>query len=282
MKTTRTTFLMTALMASMLALSGCNKDNSVAKPAKSANNTNISEQSSEMDKISYILGHDAGKNLKEMDGDINPKIIVAAISEGFEGKESKFTDEQARAIFEEYQKRKETEATKELETKAATNKEAGAKFLAENKAKEGVKTTPSGLQYKVITQGTGTKPKPTDVVVAHYEGKTIDGKVFDSSYERGEPAQFDLAHMIPGFTEGVQLMPAGSKYEFYMPSELGYGETGAPPVIEPNSALIFTVELLDEANAKKAVADTHAATEAQMAEMMKQIETQTTQPATNQ
>lgn len=272
---------MTALMASMLALSGCNKDNSVAKPAKSAN-TNISEQSSEMDKISYILGHDAGKNLKEMDGDINPKIIAAAISEGFEGKESKFTDEQARAIFEEYQKRKETEATKELETKAATNKEAGAKFLAENKAKEGVKTTPSGLQYKVITQGTGTKPKPTDVVVAHYEGKTIDGKVFDSSYERGEPAQFDLAHMIPGFTEGVQLMPAGSKYEFYMPSELGYGETGAPPVIEPNSALIFTVELLDEADAKKAVADTHAATEAQMAEMMKQIETQTTQPATNQ
>ena len=267
MKTTRTTFLMTALMASMLALSGCNKDNSVAKPAKSANNTNISEQSSEMDKISYILGHDAGKNLKEMDGDINPKIIAAAISEGFEGKESK---------------RKETEATKELETKAATNKEAGAKFLAENKAKEGVKTTPSGLQYKVITQGTGTKPKPTDVVVAHYEGKTIDGKVFDSSYERGEPAQFDLAHMIPGFTEGVQLMPAGSKYEFYMPSELGYGETGAPPVIEPNSALIFTVELLDEADAKKAVADTHAATEAQMAEMMKQIETQTTQPATNQ
>ncbi|OBX48770.1 hypothetical protein A9Z60_04660 [Moraxella nonliquefaciens] len=273
---------MTALMASMLALSGCNKDNSVVKPAKSANNTNISEQSSEMDKISYILGHDAGKNLKEMDGDINPKIIAAAISEGFEGKESKFTDEQARAIFEEYQKRKETEATKELETKAATNKEAGAKFLAENKAKEDVKTTPSGLQYKVITQGTGTKPKPTDVVVAHYEGKTIDGKVFDSSYERGEPAQFDLAHMIPGFTEGVQLMPAGSKYEFYMPSELGYGETGAPPVIEPNSALIFTVELLDEADAKKAVADTHAATEAQMAEMMKQIETQTTQPATNQ
>lgn len=279
MKTTRTTFLMTALMASMLALSGCNKDNSVAKPA---NNINISEQSSEMDKISYILGHDAGKNLKEMDGDINPKIIAAAISEGFEGKESKFTDEQARAIFEEYQKRKETEATKELETKAATNKEAGAKFLAENKAKEDVKTTPSGLQYKVITQATGTKPKPTDVVVAHYEGKTIDGKVFDSSYERGEPAQFDLAHMIPGFTEGVQLMPAGSKYEFYMPSELGYGETGAPPVIEPNSALIFTVELLDEADAKKAVADTHAATEAQMAEMMKQIETQTTQPVTNQ
>ena len=280
MKTTRTTFLMTALMASMLALTGCNKESNTS--TKPASTVNISEQSPEMDKISYILGHDAGRNLKEMDGEINPKIIAAALSEGFEGKESKFTDEQARAIFEEYQKRKEADAVKELETKAATNKEAGAKFLEENKAKEGVKTTPSGLQYKVITEGTGAKPKATDVVVAHYEGKTIDGKVFDSSYERGEPAQFDLGHMIPGFTEGVQLMPAGSKYEFYLPSELGYGETGAPPVIEPNSTLIFTVELLDEASAKKAAADSQAAAEAQMAELMKQLETQATKPATNQ
>lgn len=280
MKTTRTTFLMTALMVSMLALTGCNKESNTS--TKPASTVNISEQSPEMDKISYILGHDAGRNLKEMDGEINPKIIATALSEGFEGKESKFTDEQARAIFEEYQKRKEADAVKELETKAATNKEAGAKFLEENKAKEGVKTTPSGLQYKVITEGTGAKPKATDVVVAHYEGKTIDGKVFDSSYERSEPAQFDLGHMIPGFTEGVQLMPAGSKYEFYLPSELGYGETGAPPVIEPNSTLIFTVELLDEASAKKAAADSQAAAEAQMAELMKQLETQATKPATNQ
>lgn len=274
MKTTRTTFLMTALMASMLALTGCNKDGDTAKPAST---TNISEQSPEMDKISYILGHDAGRNLKEMDGEINPKIIAAALSEGFEGKESKFTDEQARAIFEAYQKRKEADAVKELETKAKTNKEAGEKFLAENKTKEGVKTTSSGLQYKVITEGMGAKPKATDVVVTHYEGKTIDGKVFDSSYERGEPAQFDLGQMIPGFREGVQLMPAGSKYEFYMPSELGYGEAGSPPVIEPNSVLIFTVELLDEASAKKAAADAQAKAEEQMAEMMKQLEAQAAQ-----
>lgn len=279
MKITRNTFLMTALMTSILVLTGCNKEGDT----KTASTASINEQSPEMDKISYILGHDAGKNLKEMDGEINPKIIAAALAEGFEGKESKFTDEQARAIFEAYQKRKEADAVKEMETKAKTNKEAGAKFLDENGKKEGVKTTASGLQYKVITEGTGAKPKATDVVVAHYEGKTIDGKVFDSSYERKEPAQFDLQQMIPGFREGVQLMPAGSKYEFYMPSELGYGENGVA-TIEPNSVLIFTVELLDEAAAKKAAADAQAKAEAQMAEMIKQMEAQGVQgePATTE
>ncbi len=270
MKFTHTPFLMTALMASILALAGCNKDGETK--ASTASTSAISEQSSEMDKISYILGHDAGRNLKEMDAEINPKIIAAALAEGFEGKESKFTDEQARAIFEAYQTRKEADAAKEVQAKAATNKEAGAKFLAENAKKEGVKSTPSGLQYKVITEGTGAKPKATDVVVTHYEGKTIDGKVFDSSYERGEPAQFDLQNMIAGFREGVQLMPAGSKYEFYMPAELGYGEAGMA-TIEPNSVLIFTVELLDEAAAKKATADAKAKAE-QMAQMMKQMEAQ--------
>lgn len=270
MKNTRTTFLMTTLMAAILALTGCNKDGDTK--AATASTSAISEQSPEMDKISYILGHDAGRNLKEMDAEINPKIIAAALAEGFEGKESKFTDEQARAIFEAYQVRKEADATKAMETKAATNKEAGAKFLAENAKKEGVKSTPSGLQYKVITEGTGAKPKATDVVVVHYEGKTIDGKVFDSSYNSG-PAQFDLQEMIPGFREGVQLMPAGSKYELYVPSELGYGDKSVA-TIEPNSVLIFTVELLDEAAAKKAAAEAKAQAEAQMAEMMKQMEAQ--------
>lgn len=268
MKNNRTAFLMTALMVSILALTGCNNEGK--KPVASA--SSISEKSPEMDKISYILGHDAGRNLKEMDGEINPKIIAAALAEGFEGKESKFTDEQARAIFEEYQKRKETEAVKELETKAVKNKEAGEKFLAENAKKEGVKTTASGLQYKVITEGTGAKPKATDTVVVHYEGKTIDGKVFDSSYERKEPTSFDLSQMIKGFTEGLQLMPAGSKYELYMPASLAYGEAGAPPAIEPNSVLIFTIEHLDEASAKKAAAEAQAGADAQIAEMMKQIE----------
>ena len=267
MKHSRTTFLMTALMASILALTACNG----GEKTSSASTSSISDKSPEMDKISYILGHDAGRNLKEMDADINPKIIAAALAEGFEGKDSKFTDEQARAIFEEYQKRKDEEATKEAETKAQSNKEAGAKFLAENATKEGVKSTPSGLQYKVITEGTGAKPKATDVVVVNYEGKTIDGKVFDSSYERGEPAQFDLSQMIPGFTEGIQLMPAGSKYELYMPAELGYGEANIPE-IGPNSVLIFTVELLDEETAKKSIAEAQAKAEAQMAELMKQME----------
>lgn len=160
---------------------------------------------------------------------------------------------------------------KEIEQKAKTNKEAGEKWLAENKTKEGVQTTASGLQYKVITEGTGKKPKATDMVTVHYEGKTIDGKVFDSSYERGEPTQFPLNQVIKGWTEGVQLMSEGSKYELYIPSELAYGEEGNP-AIEPNSVLIFTVELLDEAAAKKAADDAQAKMQAQLAELQKQAQ----------
>lgn len=270
------TLLITALTAVSLTFAGCNKTDSAAKAAKTTASTAASatvagDTASEMDKISYILGHDAGKNLKEMDGQINPKIIAEALADGFEGKPSKYTDEQARTIFEAYQKRKTEEAVKEFEAKAAANKEAGAKFLAENAKKEGVKTTPSGLQYKVITEGTGPKPKATDTVVVNYEGKFIDGKVFDSSIERGVPASFQLGQMIKGWSEGLQLMPAGSKYELYIPSELAYGAENNP-AIPPNSVLIFTVELLDEAAAKKAQADIKAKADAQMAEMMKQLE----------
>lgn len=123
--------------------------------------------------------------------------------------------------------------------------EEGKKFLEENAKKEGVSVTPSGLQYKVITEGSGAKPKATDSVVVHYRGTTIDGKEFDSSYKRGEPISFPLGGVIAGWTEGLQLMPIGSKYELYIPYNLAYGERGAGGVIAPYATLIFEVELLD-------------------------------------
>jgi FKBP-type peptidyl-prolyl cis-trans isomerase FkpA len=138
---------------------------------------------------------------------------------------------------------------KEMEGKMAEagtkSKKVGEDFLAGNKSKEGVKTTPSGLQYKVLKEGKGAKPKATDVVKVHYRGTLVDGTEFDSSYKRGEPIEFPLNGVIKGWTEGVQLMTPGSKYQFFIPSELAYGEEGRPPTIPGNSALIFEVELIE-------------------------------------
>ena len=211
-----------------------------------------------------------GSNNKNDIPELNIEALEKGIRDGYSGDEKKraLTQEQMEKVLMEYQKKREAEITKEVEAKAKANKEAGEKFLAENEKKEGVQKTASGLQYKVITEGTGAKPKATDTVTVHYEGKLIDGKVFDSSYERGEPVSFRLNEVIKGWTEGVQLMNTGSKYELYIPSDLAYGETGNPN-IEPNSVLIFTVELLDEAAAKKAQADAKAKQEAQMAELQK-------------
>lgn len=189
------------------------------------------------------------KAMTEQTGEeLDLEIFNKAIADAFNGKESALTDEQIQAVGKAYEERK----VKEAADKATKNKAEGDKFLAENKTKEGVKTTASGLQYKVITEGTGKSPKATDTVIVHYEGKLINGKVFDSSYERGMPAQFAVNEVIKGWTEGLQLMKEGGKYEFYIPSELAYGEAGNP-MIEPNSVLTFTVELLSEEQAKAAL-----------------------------
>ena len=131
-----------------------------------------------------------------------------------------------------------------MKTSGEKNQKDGEAFLAANKNKEGVISLPNGMQYKVITMGTGKKPKATDTVTVHYQGTLIDGKEFDSSFKRGEPATFPLNQVIKGWTEGLQLMPVGSKFQFFIPSELGYGDRGAGQLIQPNSTLIFEVELL--------------------------------------
>ena len=260
MKTVKT-LLCTSLVAALLMMTGCNN---------TAKSVNITDKSPELEQVGYSLGYLMGSNNKNDIPDLNIEAFEKGIRDGYSGDEKKraLTQEQMEKVLMEYQKKREAEITKEVEAKAKANKEAGEKFLAENEKKEGVQKTASGLQYKVITEGTGAKPKATDTVTVHYEGKLIDGKVFDSSYERGEPVSFRLNEGIKGWTEGGQLMNTGSKYELYIPSDLAYGETGNPN-IEPNSVLIFTVELLDEAAAKKAQADAKAKQEAQMAELQK-------------
>ena len=260
MKTVKT-LLCTSLVAALLMMTGCNN---------TAKSVNITDKSPELEQVGYSLGYLMGSNNKNDIPDLNIEAFEKGIRDGYSGDEKKraLTQEQMEKVLMEYQKKREAEITKEVEAKAKANKEAGEKFLAENEKKEGVQKTASGLQYKVITEGTGAKPKATDTVTVHYEGKLIDGKVFDSSYERGEPVSFRLNEVIKGWTEGVQLMNTGSKYELYIPSDFAYGETGNPN-IEPNSVLIFTVELLDEAAAKKAQADAKAKQEAQMAELQK-------------
>ena len=180
---------------------------------------------------------------KEAVGDLNLDTFEKGFRDGYEGTKSALTQEQMQEVLTTYQKEQEAKFVKDMETKAQENKTKGAAFLAENAKKEGVKETASGLQYKVITAGTGKSPKATDVVEVNYEGKLIDGTVFDSSYERGEPIEFPLNQVIAGWTEGLQLMKEGGKYEFYIPADIAYGEAGNAG-IEPNSTLIFTVELL--------------------------------------
>ncbi|MCQ2325370.1 MAG: FKBP-type peptidyl-prolyl cis-trans isomerase [Paludibacteraceae bacterium] len=191
-----------------------------------------------MDKISYAIGLSMGQNLL---GSGVTKMEYNDLAEGIkdvlEKQQPKISYQEAQTILGKF--------FQELEQKiAGEQKAAGEKFLEENKKREGVKVTPSGLQYEVIEATIGQKPKATDTVKVHYEGTLIDGTVFDSSYKRGEPISFGLNQVIAGWTEGVQLMSVGSKYKLYIPYNLGYGAQGAGGSIPPYSALIFTVELL--------------------------------------
>ena len=236
-----TTLTISALASAMLLATGCSTNNGNKETA--ATSVSITEQSATDEKVGYSLGYMMAEGNKGAVEDLNLDTFEKGFRDGYEGKDSALTEEQMQKVLMDYQKEQEEKFVKEMETKVVENKTKGAAFLAENAKKEGVKTTASGLQYKVITPGTGKSPKATDTVEVNYEGKLIDGTVFDSSYERGEPIEFPLNQVIAGWTEGVQLMKEGGKYEFYIPGDLAYGEAGNSG-IEPNSTLIFTVELL--------------------------------------
>ena len=200
-----------------------------------------------MDKLSYALGLGIGQQLAQMGADnISAEDFAQAINDVLKGNELKVSHREAQTIVQDYFQKQEQKLQAERAEKGKAHKEAGEKFLEENKLKEGVVTLPSGLQYKVLTEGTGEKPKRTDKVEVNYEGRLIDGTVFDSSYERNKPSSFRVNQVIKGWTEALMLMPVGSKWEVYIPQELAYGdrEQGQGSKIKPYSALIFTVELL--------------------------------------
>jgi FKBP-type peptidyl-prolyl cis-trans isomerase FklB len=196
------------------------------------------------DKASYSIGYDIGETFKKQKIELNIDALVAGLKEAVGGKEATMSKEDRDKTLQAFQKEmmeKQIAASKEAATK---NQAEGEKFLAENKTKDGVKTTASGLQYKVLKEGSGPSPKETDTVVTNYRGTLIDGTEFDSSYKRNEPASFPVNRVIKGWTEALQLMKPGAKYQLFIPSSLAYGERGAGQLIGPNATLIFEVELL--------------------------------------
>lgn len=206
----------------------------------------------EKEKLSYAIGMNIGESMKKDSLDIDATILSRAIKDALTGSKLAMTDAEAKTIMDSFR----AEMMKKQQAKAAeagdANKLAGQKFLAANKSKEGVVTLPDGLQYKVIKEGTGPKPTASDTVVTNYRGALIDGTEFDSSYKRGEPATFPVGQVIKGWTEALQLMPVGSKWQLFIPSELAYGERSPGAQIGPNSTLIFDIELLSIQDKKPA------------------------------
>ncbi len=199
-----------------------------------------------MDKLSYSFGLAIGTQLVDMGAEtINVEDFSQAVKDVFTGKEFAVKIEDAQIMVSEYLHQQELAKRTEQEEKGKKAKEEGEAFLKENAARENVVTTSSGLQYQILQEGTGKQPKATDNVKCHYEGKLIDGTVFDSSIRRGEPAVFPLNGVIAGWTEGVQLMKEGAKYRFFIPYNLAYGANGAGSSIPPYAALIFDVELIE-------------------------------------
>jgi len=199
----------------------------------------------EKDKISYVVGMQVGSSLSQIKDEIDLDIVFQAIRGSLAGDEPALSQQEAMAVQQAFAQKLQAKRAAEVQEAATKNKAEGDKFLAANKSKPGVKTTESGLQYQVIEEGKGPKPAKTDTVKVHYTGTLLDGTKFDSSVDRGEPAQFALSAVIPGWTEALQLMPVGSKYKLWIPAELGYGDRGTPGPIGPNQTLVFDVELLE-------------------------------------
>ena len=217
------------------------------------------------DKVSYSIGLDLGKYLTNMKDRIDYEILKQGIDDGFSGVEPRLSQEEMEAAQQEFAAAIQAEQEAKLEEMKQKNSTAGQAYLEENKKKEGVVVTDSGLQYEVLKEGDGDKPKAEDTVKVDYVGTLIDGSEFDSSIKRGEPVTFPVGQVIPGWTEALQLMPVGSKFRVVIPSNLAYGEAGAPPVIEPNSVLVFEIDLLgiEEPPAEEAQAETAPEAEAE-------------------
>jgi len=196
------------------------------------------------EKASYVLGMDVGNTLKRQGLEVDMDTFAKGISDAVQGKKSLLSEEETKATVAALRQEMMTKQAEERKKAGEKNKKEGEAFLEANAKKEGVKVLPSGLQYKVITEGTGKTPKATDTVTVNYKGTLIDGTEFDSSYKRGQPASFPVNGVIAGWTEALQLMKEGSKWQLFIPSKLAYGENGAGPLIGPNAVLVFEVELM--------------------------------------
>jgi len=241
-------FLKISLMAVAVtvAITGCQKDDSKEAPQSGEQ----LELKSFEQQSAYAIGLSMGRYIsntlerqQELGVKLTDEVILKGVQDGL-AKQPKMSDEELEKALKAYDKKINEAATQKAENDAKANLEKGKKFLEENGKREGVTTTASGLQYEVLEMGKGEKPKASDMVRVHYTGTLIDGTKFDSSLDRKEPAEFPLDHVIRGWTEGVQLMPVGSKFKFYLPADLAYGEQGAG-TIPPNSVLVFEVQLLD-------------------------------------
>ncbi|HZR46363.1 MAG TPA: FKBP-type peptidyl-prolyl cis-trans isomerase [Candidatus Manganitrophaceae bacterium] len=205
------------------------------------------------DKVSYSIGLDIGKNLKNQGVEIDPNLLAKGIQDAVSGGKPMLTEEEVQGVMTQFSQEMQSKMAAKSKAVAEKNQKEGEAFLAENKKKKDVVTLPSGLEYKILKAGNGKKPKATDTVTTNYKGTLIDGTEFDSSYKRGQPASFPVTGVIPGWTEALQLMPVGSKWQLFVPPNLAYGPRGAGPQIGPNATLIFEVELLsiDEGKPKQ-------------------------------
>ena len=213
-------------------------------PAAAAKSAAPLALKTQKDKFSYALGMKMGANLQRQSVPVDPNILARGLKDGLAGGKTLLTDAEAQAAITAVQDEMRKQQQEKMKQAGNVNKKEGTDFLAANKGKEGIVTLPSGLQYKILTEGKGAKPTASDSVVCNYRGTLINGTEFDSSYKRGQPATFPVGGVIKGWTEALQLMPVGSKWQLFIPPDLAYGERGAGADIGPDSTLIFEVELL--------------------------------------
>jgi FKBP-type peptidyl-prolyl cis-trans isomerase FklB len=243
--------LLTAALAALLILPVTRAGETESDAADAQEHTpaiSDKETLSYADKISYAFGQIAGRNLLNQGEKLNPELVVRGVRDALSRTETPFMSvqeiTQTLSVFQARKKEKQRAQDEAGKAEAEKNKAAGEAFLAANAKKPGVKVLPGGLQYKILKEGTGRKPTAEDSVTVHYRGTLIDGTEFDSSYKRGQPASFALKQVIRGWTEGLQLMKEGAKWQLFIPSGLGYGERGAGDKIGPNAVLVFEVELI--------------------------------------